>query len=192
MRLIPARTRRVYVLKCRTPDGWVELAELDEKISSVEAKERFEEDIESNDCLKIKLEEYAKTPDGERKWVKKHWERQLKRRKAISASDILGATAFQLIEAVEACEKLRSILGSVASGSDFLELVRTIIMLRNPQAAGALAGVKRGVSVEASEEALREAERAIEEFAEAEPCPKCLEKTAGEAGGGAEAGEGKG
>ena len=78
---------------------------------------------------------------------------------------------------------MRSIVGSVGGGNDFLELLKSIAILRDPRVAQILSGMAGNVNVQVSPEAMREIEKTVEEFASAKPCPKCLEKAMKELGG---------
>jgi len=193
VQLWPPR-RRIYVLKCRNAEGkWVELDELDSKISSKDAKDRYEEEIDNQGCTKIKLEEYEVNRDGERiKYVKKHWERSLPKRRALDIDDILGATAFNFVRALESCAKLQEYVKMVAGGGgdDFFKMIEVILRMRgqlpiqpaqqatpSPQAGGHLERV-----------AQRLLEEQAKEFAEADetkaPCARgkggCVKVEAGE------------
>lgn len=140
---LPAWSERVYVVKCKSGEGkWIELDELNEPVTSREARDRYEDEIESSQCTRLKLEEYMVNREGERiKYVKKHWDRKLPApRRPVDPESLLGATAFSVLQALEACNKLQSMLSRAVPSQtrdEFLEMLELIGQLRGRQAQAA-------------------------------------------------------
>jgi len=127
-------SKSIYVLKCKNSTGkWIELDELEEKISSRDAKDRYEEEIEANGCTKLKLEEYKLVDGDNRKYVKKHWHATIGRPKQLDVEDVLGATAFNFLKALESCQKLQSFIQGFAGSGSEDELFRIIEMVMRMQ-----------------------------------------------------------